>query len=89
LGYVWGKVIFWSSKLHYSLTKEVYGKGQSVIVSVHCINKAFVYANSSSFGGLEDVCWPLVLKFAGSNPAKAFRFFGAKKSPARLPSEGK
>jgi hypothetical protein len=43
----------------------------------------------SGFGSLEDACWPLVPKFAGSNPAEAFGFFRAKKSPARLPSEGK
>ena len=41
------------------------------------------------FGGLEVVCWPLVLKFAGSNPAEAVGFLRAKKSSARLPSEGK
>ena len=35
----------------------------------------------SCFGGLGVACWPLVPKFAGSNPAK--------KSSARLPSEGK
>jgi hypothetical protein len=34
-------------------------------------------------------CWPLVPKFAGSNPAEAVGFFRAKKSSARLPSEGK
>ena len=34
-------------------------------------------------------CWPLVPKFAGSNPTEAVGFFRAKKSPARLPSEGK
>jgi hypothetical protein len=28
-------------------------------------------------------------KVAGSNPAEAVGFFRAKKSPARLPSEGK
>ena len=33
--------------------------------------------------------WPLVPKFAGSNPAEAVGFFRAKKSSARLPSEGK
>ena len=33
--------------------------------------------------------WPLVPKLAGSNPAKAVEFFRAKKSSARLPSEGK
>ena len=43
----------------------------------------------SGFGGLEVACWPLVPKFADSNPAKAFGFFRAKKSSARLPSEGK
>ena len=30
----------------------------------------------SGFGGLEVVCWPLVLKFAGSHPAKAVGFLG-------------
>ena len=44
---------------------------------------------SSGFGGLEVACWPLVPKFAGSNPAEAVGFFRAKKSSARLPSEGK
>ena len=44
---------------------------------------------ASGFGGLEVVCWPLVPKFAGSNPAEAVGFFRAKKSSARLPSEGK
>jgi hypothetical protein len=47
------------------------------------------YFHMSGFGGLEDACWPLVPKFAGSNPAEAFGFFRAKKSPARLPWEGK
>jgi hypothetical protein len=41
------------------------------------------------FGGLEVACWPLVTKFAGSNPAEAFGFLRAKKSSARLPSEEK
>jgi hypothetical protein len=41
------------------------------------------------FGGLEVACWPLVSKEAGSNPAEAVGFFRAKKSSARLPSEGK
>jgi hypothetical protein len=41
------------------------------------------------FGGLGIACWPLVPKFAGSNPAEAVGFLGVKKSSARLPSEGK
>ena len=44
---------------------------------------------NSGFGGLEVACWPLVPKFAGSNPAEAVGFFRAKKSSARFPSEGK
>jgi hypothetical protein len=43
----------------------------------------------SGFGGLGVACWPLVPKFAGSNPAEAVGFFRAKKCSARLPSEGK
>ena len=41
------------------------------------------------FGGLEVACWPLVPKFAGSNPAEAVGFFRAKKSSARLLSDWK
>ena len=41
------------------------------------------------FGGLGVACWPLVPKFAGSNPAEAVGFLRAKKSSARLPSQGK
>ena len=32
----------------------------------------------SGFGGLEVACWPLVPKFAGSNPAEAVGFFRGK-----------
>jgi hypothetical protein len=41
------------------------------------------------FGSLQAACWPLVLKFAGSNPAEAVGFLGLKQSSARLFSEGK
>jgi len=34
---------------------------------------------SSGFGGLGLACWPLVPKFAGSNPAEAVGFLRAKK----------
>jgi len=44
---------------------------------------------SIGFGGLGVACWPLVPKFAGSNPAEAVGFLGRKKFSARLPSEGK
>jgi hypothetical protein len=38
-----------------------------------------VISAHSGFGGLEVACWPLVPKFAGSNPAEAVGFFGRKK----------
>ena len=51
----------------------------------------FLYGTyvSSGFGGLGVACWPLVPKFASSNPAEAVGFLGRKKSSTRLPSEGK
>jgi hypothetical protein len=36
------------------------------------------WKNIRGFGGLEVACWPLVLKFVGSNSAEAFGFFGRK-----------
>jgi hypothetical protein len=45
--------------------------------------------NVSGFAGVGVACWPLVPKFAGSNQAEAVVFLRAKKSSARLPSEGK
>ena len=33
------------------------------------------------FGGLEVACWPLVPKFAGSNPAEAVGFLRVNKNP--------
>ena len=41
------------------------------------------------FGCLGVACWPLVTKFAGSNPAEAVGLLGAKKPSARIPSEEK
>ena len=41
----------------------------------------FTFPSSCNFGGLEVACWPLVPKFAGSNPAEAVGFFRAKKNP--------
>ena len=45
--------------------------------------------SDKGFGGLQVACWPLVPKFAGSNPTEAVGFVRAKKSSALLPSEGK
>ena len=48
----------------------------------------FSKRSHSGFGGLEVVCWSLVPKFAGSNPAEAVGFFRAKKSSARFLRRG-
>jgi len=49
----------------------------------------FYYLPLNGFGVLEVACWLLVPKFAGSNQAEAVGILRAKKSSARLPSEGK
>ena len=41
---------------------------------------------TSGFGGLEVECWPLVPKFAGSNPEEAVGFFG--REILSMPSSG-
>jgi hypothetical protein len=53
------------------------------------VNFCTVYISLSGFDGLGVACWPLVPKFAVSNPAEAVGFLRAKKSSARLDSEGK
>ena len=35
----------------------------------------------SGFGGLGVACWPLVPKFAGSNPAEVVGFLRGEKNP--------
>jgi len=55
----------------------------------HAGNSNFWGITCFGFGGLEVASWPLIPKFAGSNPAEAVGFLRAKKSSARLPSEGK
>jgi len=64
--------------------------GAESFVFQFCIPQKNMYIKIKiGFGGLEVACWPLVPKFAGSNPAEAVGFLRAKKSSARLPSEGK
>ena len=48
-----------------------------------------VSSRGSGFGGLEVACWPLVPKFAASNPAEAVGFFRAKKKILSTPSFGR
>ena len=45
------------------------------IVTIFTISSCDVH---DDFGGLGVVCWPLVPKFVGSNPAEAVGFLGRK-----------
>ena len=48
------------------------------------IREAKIFYNiliDSGFGGLGVACWPLVPKFAGSNPAEAVGFLRGEKNP--------
>ena len=42
----------------------------------------------SGFGGLEVARWPLVPKFAGSNPAEAVGFLRVNKTPQHVGGHG-
>ena len=42
----------------------------------------------SGFGGLEVECWPLVPKFAGSNPAEAHGLLRVNKNPQHVGGHG-
>ena len=46
--------------------------------------KATVNINISGFGGAEVACWPLIPKFAGSNPAEAVGFLQGDKNPQHV-----
>jgi hypothetical protein len=59
----------------------------SILEQVKQFNYLGCDLNLIGFGGLEVACWPLVPKFAGSNPAKAIRFlstpsFGREVKPS-------
>ena len=87
------------SNSYYLIARIIFIKGQTSWSSLcmhlnqNCKSDKCIYISykliNKMFGGLEVACWPLVPKFAGSNPAEAVGFLRAKKSLARLPSEGK
>jgi hypothetical protein len=77
----WDVSLFWYvTQRRMSYTIDVSGPSYQTHIHVSII---------SGFGSLEVACWPLVPKFARSDPAEAVEFFRANKSSARLPSEGK
>ena len=46
------------------------------------------FSLTSGFDGLEVACWPLVPKFAGSNPAEAVGFLRVNKNPRHVRGHG-
>jgi fucose permease len=58
------------TKVKNALVKSVYFTNYTIFTLIYSnINQRL-----SGFGGLGVACWPLVLKFAGSNPAEAVGF---------------
>ena len=57
----------------FTVFKSGQGKNEHILQK-----KKFFYLEYSGFGGLGVACWPLVPKFAGSNPAEAVVFLGRK-----------
>ena len=51
-------------------------------------NDGFFRKFHGGFGGLEVACWPLLPKFAGSNPAEAVGFLKVNKNPQHVGGHG-
>ena len=62
---------YWHSTVHLSL--EGGNKLHRYFTPMRLI--IYILRTSSGFGGLEVACWPVVFKFAGSNPTEAVGFF--------------
>jgi len=56
------------------LQSSAYEESLCLILCVVIVSNMFTLG----FGGLGVACWPLVPKFAGSNPAEAVGFLGRK-----------
>ena len=55
---------------------------------LHVQAKIILKCLNSGFGGLEVAWWPLVPKFAGSNPAEAVGFLRVNKNPQHVGGHG-
>ena len=54
--------------------EEDVGRGGAYTVYIYI----YIYIYICVFGGLGVACWPLVPKFAGSNPAESVGYLGRK-----------
>jgi hypothetical protein len=75
----------------YDFWQEVTERRKIALIISATLSETFIILSriQSGFGGLEEVFWPLVPKFACSYPAEAVGFLGRKKFSARFPSDGK
>jgi len=70
---------FWNFYSRISKENSLFTSSQDIIY-VPCYHLCDILTKFvSGFGGLGVACWPLVPKFAGSNPAEAVGFLRAKK----------
>ena len=60
----------------------------SSIVGLFLQHYGLLGSSGLPFGGLEVSCWPLVPKFAGSNPAETVGFLRANKNPQHVVGHG-
>jgi hypothetical protein len=65
-------------RLEATFRKKAYGNPHCSIHYVKAVEETGSISMSNGFSGLEVVCWPLVPKFASSNPAEAVGFFRVK-----------
>ena len=71
--------------LHFCLCKVLPTRQRARCFTGSVISYVLVHnLQFSSFGGLEVACWPLVPKFAGSNPAAAVGFLRVNKNPQHV-----
>ena len=52
------------------------------------VTQTYCHVLNSGFCGLEVACWPLVPKYAGSNPAEAVGFLRVNKNPQHVGGHG-
>ena len=71
---------------------SLYRSSSYLCTQGHVITSTLIFLPSKTqqrgFGGLEVACWPLVPKFAGSNPAEAVRFLRVNKNPQHVGGHG-
>jgi hypothetical protein len=82
----WWTILGAKFKLLYgeiALSRKPFGIGHMYMYTFS-LRMTDTMTSQSGFGGLGVACWPLVSKFAGSNPAEAVGFLRAKKSSAEF-----